>query len=69
MSVPEAWTQDEIEFHRNESSWCINNMLGELPGYEEGDTRCMCFCAEVEYLREATEDDEERWGVFTINAD
>lgn len=45
VSVPHFWTKNEIEFHRNQSSWCAGNIITEIVEYEErveesGD--CMC---------------------------
>lgn len=49
ISVPRAWTQDQIEFHRNESSWCATNAFSELkdiPG-------CLCEQTSFTYVGEA----------------
>lgn len=57
VSVPENWDKTDIEFMYNEGSWCASNlveMLKEKPG-------CLCSCTEAEYVREATEADEENW--------
>lgn len=63
--VPESWTKDNIEFHRNDSSWCADNMLAELERVSE-DKACICHMVEFAYLRDATTDDEEnRWAGFS----
>lgn len=55
VRVPENWNKDDIEFHRNESSWCASNIIREL-----GDgNACLCS-SKIEYVREATERDEEQ---------
>ncbi len=58
-AVPEHWDAKHIEFHMNEGSWCTSNILCEL---EALDNRlgCLCWEAEGKFLREATEEDEER---------
>ena len=55
--VPESWTPEQIEFHRNESSWCASNFLAELGQINDG---CPCPFHKTTYLREATEEDEEK---------
>lgn len=67
VTVPENWTKENIEFHRNESSWCQGNAIHELAalikepeaGEEERFTPCGCL-GKTEYVREATEADEYR---------
>lgn len=54
VRVPERHTPDQIEFRRNESSWCASNMLSELDSPET----CICNAVTFEYVREATEEDE-----------
>lgn len=42
--VPHSWDEDATRFHRTESSWCADNMLGEIEAHaaeEEGD-ECLC---------------------------
>jgi len=56
--VPESWTPEDIEFHRNESSWCANNIVAELEA-----AYCLCNRTTAQYLREATPEDEEGWNL------
>lgn len=58
VSVPRYWTKDDVEFHRNESSWCTNNFIGEL-GAIEDTGHCLCQQAKFTFVREATEVDHE----------
>lgn len=60
VDIPEFWTVEQFEFHRNHSSWCAGNMLPELEFADEHG--CLCHCTEIAYVREATAEDEERWG-------
>ena len=64
-SVPENWDKDVIDFHYNDSSWCASNILNMLE--ERNNFRCLCDVASFEYLRDATEEDEEKWGVVKVN--
>jgi len=41
IEVPADWTEDNVHFHRNEGSWCTDNMIGELE--ELSKDECLCF--------------------------
>lgn len=48
--LPHSWDKDMIEFHRNESSWCTDNLIDELQEYvDEG--QCLCLSSECEFVR------------------
>lgn len=49
IEAPAAWTDKDIEFHRNESSWCANNLIGELERLRCAATGCLCDCTEFTY--------------------
>ena len=57
ISVPAHWTRDDIEFHRNDSSFCYNNDLRDLGNWTDDEGNCSCQAAHVEFVREATEFD------------
>ena len=57
--------KDGNDFHYNDSSWCASNILDRLE--ERSNFRCLCDVASFEYLRDATEEDEEKWGVVKVN--
>lgn len=59
VEIPEDWDQHQIEFHRNESSWCANNAIQDLKKRKENV--CYCNGFTCEYLREADENDEEKY--------
>jgi len=59
IAVPEDWSSDMVEFHRNDSSWCCGNMIGELEAINESHG-CLCNVVKFEFVREATADDEDR---------
>ena len=41
VEVPAHWDKHNVEFHRNDSSWCANNLMGEL---EELSKKNGCLC-------------------------
>lgn len=47
IEVPWYWDIDQIEFHRNEGSWCADNSLQELENMTEKDCLCRVFNCEV----------------------
>ncbi len=46
IDVPAFWNKADIEFHRNEGTWCSTNMIGDL---EELSEKEGCLCAVVDY--------------------
>ena len=52
IEVPAFWDKGDIEFHRNESSWCANNVLDELKEYKGKSGSCLCNFSIFEYLDE-----------------
>lgn len=51
VAVPAHWNGSQIEYHRNDCSWCASNAIGELDrlfGNDEGP--CMCNFARFEYM-------------------
>lgn len=63
--VPEYWSKDTINFKYNDSSWCASSIIDKLQ-YRDENVRCLCDCAKFEYIGEATEEDEEKWGVVKV---
>ena len=51
--VPFFWDKSNIEFHRNDGSWCANNMIDELEELGKGD--CLCGLVHFEYLEDASD--------------
>lgn len=47
VMVPHHWTKDDIERHRNESSWCADNAITEL----HVDGSCLCPRFKAEFVR------------------
>lgn len=55
IAVPASFGESNILFHRNDSSWCKDNMLDELAKID-----CLCEFATFSLLGEATAADEAR---------
>jgi len=54
VQVPACWDKHQVEFHRNEGSWCVNNAVEELDKLSEDG----CLCNQVvnfEYLEDSSE--------------
>lgn len=64
IDVPESWTEEDIEFHRNEGGWCADNALSEIGNILDRTGDCLCSLSVTEYVREATPEDEKKDGVF-----
>lgn len=47
IDVPAFWTKADIEFHRNEATWCSDNMLNDLEQLSEKNG---CLCGEIQYV-------------------
>lgn len=48
ITVPANWTADDVEYHRNEGSWCADNALSEFA--ELGG--CLCGSMTTRFLRD-----------------
>jgi hypothetical protein len=59
ISVPQSWTEDDINFYLNNSSHCIGNEIEQLAEENQrvpGEC-CSCHRTESKYLGEATAED------------
>lgn len=54
ISVPASDYKGEIEFHRNESSWCADNAFDELEALRDKHG-CLCHVAKFTCLRDTGE--------------
>lgn len=61
VDVPDDWTQEQIEFHRNESSWCGTNMVSELDRLDGDDEDTVCRRVNFDYVREADAAETAEW--------
>lgn len=62
MEVPEFWTKKDCEFHKNESSWCANNILPSIEKIVD-DHGCICGLTRFKFLRETTPLDEDYYNI------
>lgn len=49
IEVPHFWDKSNIEFHRNEGSWCANNALTDIK-QQVTDDGCLCSVFKCEVL-------------------
>ena len=56
-TVPEAWTEEDINQFYNHGSWCAINVLDAFD-----KMNCLCDYSKFKYVGEATEQDEIKWG-------
>lgn len=49
MEVPAHWEKDDMEYHWNDSSWCVNNLFRDI-GEHIGGESCMCPFTEIIYM-------------------
>ncbi len=52
IRVPRSWDAHNVEFHRNESSSCADNILQDLEAYANSEG-CLCSSQVTEYISEA----------------
>jgi len=52
IEVPYSWGKKQIEFHRNESSWCSDNAIRDLVASSINKDRCLCDGFEAEYIED-----------------
>ena len=56
VDVPAHWAAEQIEFHRNNGSWCSNNALSELDAlFGSNNGPCLCNSARFEYIGDDSE--------------
>ena len=48
MEFPIEWSDDQIEFHLNESSWCCGNIIPILEKYADEHDGCICSLCNVD---------------------
>lgn len=55
IDVPNNWDKNQIEFHRNEGSWCSTNIINELQDISDNGG-CLCGIVRSEYLSDTGEE-------------
>lgn len=67
VKMPESWSDDAIEFKYNESSSCKSGLIEDIMRMDKRMRpvgNCLCGAGQVRFVREATDDDEERYQTF-----
>lgn len=54
VRVPSDWDKAQVEFHRNDGSWCADNMIGELEEAVEAN-HCLCGIVRFEMIKDSDE--------------
>lgn len=54
VECPASWEKHNIEFHRNDGSWCANNALDELASLG-ADSGCLCYHATFELVADSAD--------------
>lgn len=67
--ITEDRTPDEIEFGMNHSRWCAINILRDFDELAEHANGCLCDFFTGRYVREATAEDEGKYGVHVRDDD
>jgi len=49
IDVPHHWTKEDIEFHRNDNTWCASNAVDELKELEQ-KIGCLCPASRFEFV-------------------
>lgn len=60
ISVPRDWDAHTIEFARNKSSWCADNLFDDIAEWKDKSGKCMCGTTTISFVRDATEEDHEQ---------
>lgn len=64
IDVPEDWDKEQIEAAKNQGSWCADNILSIMEARNERTGGCLCGKTKIEFVRDATEDDEDGDQIF-----
>lgn len=49
VDVPHFWEKSDIEFHRNEGTWCADNALSDISDFAKKHG-CLCDVFEAKFL-------------------
>lgn len=55
VDVPNSWSEEQINFHYQESSYCADNVSSDLEAYAHQlnqNKDCLCGRAKIEYVRD-----------------
>jgi hypothetical protein len=49
IEVPHHWTEADVMFHRNESTWCADNAIDAIEEHRD-ENGCLCSSFTCEYI-------------------
>lgn len=58
--VPADWDEDQVNFHRNDSTWCASSIVRDFVAYDKATdnrTPCLCHSFSAVCLGDATSED------------
>lgn len=67
---PESQSPEDIEHRYNDGSWCADSFgleINRLIELQNGNDSCLCGQLSATFIREATADDEQTFGVLKDN--
>ena len=50
VEIPAYWNKSNVNFHRNEGTWCSNNLIDELKDLTKGGD-CLCDKAKFKCIK------------------
>jgi hypothetical protein len=50
IEVPHCWSEEDVRFHRNNSSWCSDNAIGDIREHTKRVGGCLCDSFKCEVL-------------------
>jgi len=48
--VPFEWDKEMIEFHRNDGTWCADNLVNDLEKHLKGTEGCLCDRTKIDFV-------------------
>lgn len=68
VARPDSWSVEDIEQFFNASGWCAGNIVDDLHRLQDV-TFCLCEFTTVKFVREATEEDEDKYGIHVRDSE
>lgn len=59
--VPQSWSEEQIVFKFNESSYCLDNLIDDMVERKKNTDDCACSLIKCAFVGEATQEDEDQW--------
>jgi len=55
IEMPADWLAFDIEFNRNDGTWCADNAVDELQAIIDRDEGCLCNRTEFRHIKDTSE--------------